>query len=335
MINNEKYKHILGCLIGVAAGDAMGMPTSMMSPETIRRYFPEYITDFQPAPNGHLLHHGMVAGQVTDDTQQTLLVADSIIANRRVDPEDIANRLIQWGEEIHAFDSMFVGPSTLRALYAIRSGKSIKESGPTGDTNGATMRIAPVGIFGQGDLDKTLDNVENACLATHNTNIAIAGSAAVAMAIGCGISGEKDIDLIIAKALMAVENGMHRGNIWYGASIIQRTQLALKIISQNSTRETIMRDLYDIIGSGVQISETVPLCLAVFKMSKGNPIDAIEITTNLGGDCDTTSAIVGSICGAYSGVSAFPAKWIEKLEEVNHINFQYYADRLCDVLENT
>ena len=129
--------------------------------------------------------------------------------------------------------------------------------------------------------------------------------------------------------------GMHRGNIWYGASIIKRTQLALNIISQNSTRETIMRDLYDIIGSGVQISETVPLCLAVFKMAKGDPVEAIEITTNLGGDCDTTSAIVGSICGAYSGVSAFPAKWIEKLEEVNRINFQYYADNLYVILENT
>jgi len=334
MVQNEKYNRILGCLVGVAAGDAMGMPTSMMSPETIRKYFPEYVTDFQTAPEGHLLHQGLIAGQVTDDTQQTLLVADSIIANRRVNPEDIAHRLIKWGEENHAFDSMLVGPSTLRALSAIRSGKSVKESGPTGDTNGAPMRIASVGIFGKGELDKTVDAVEQACLATHNTNIAISGSSAIAMAIGCGISGEKDIDLIIEKALTAAEKGMQRGNIWYSASIIKRTQFALNIIANNSNKETKMRDLYDIVGGGVQISETVPLCLAVFKMANGNPVEAIGITTNLGGDCDTTSAIVGSICGAYSGISAFPEKWIEKLEEVNHVNFQFYAEKLSEVLNN-
>ncbi|MDD5766455.1 MAG: ADP-ribosylglycohydrolase family protein, partial [Candidatus Marinimicrobia bacterium] len=237
MIQNKKYDRILGCLVGVAAGDAMGMPTSMMSPETIRKHFPEYVTDFQTAPEGHLLHQGLITGQVTDDTQQTLLIADSIIANGCVNPEDVALRLIQWGEDNHAFDSMLVGPSTLRALYAIRSGKSVKESGPTGDTNGATMRIASVGIFGHGDLEKTVDAVEKACLATHNTNIAIAGSAAIAMAIGCGISGEKDIDLIIQKAMSAAEEGMKRGNIWYGASIIKRTQIALDIVEDHSSRE--------------------------------------------------------------------------------------------------
>ncbi|MFA4906684.1 MAG: ADP-ribosylglycohydrolase family protein [archaeon] len=334
MNQNKKHDRILGCLVGVAAGDAMGMPTSMMSPETIRKFFPEYVTDFYPAPKGHILHQGLVAGQVTDDTQQTLLIADSIIANGCVDPEDVARRLIQWGEDNHAFDSMLVGPSTLRALYAIRAGKSIKQSGSAGDTNGAPMRIASVGIFGAGNLEKTVNAVEQACLPTHNTNIAIAGSSAIAMAIGCGISGEKDIDLIIKKAMLAAEKGMQRGNIWYSASIVKRTQIALDIVQNHSSREAQMRDLYDMVGGGVQISETVPLCLAVFKMARGNPVEAIGITTNLGGDCDTTSAITGSICGAYSGIGAFPKAWMKKLADVNHIDFEYYADKLFHILEN-
>jgi len=332
MTQNEKYNRILGCLVGVAAGDAMGMPTSMMSPETIRKHFPEYVTDFLQAPDDHILHHGLVAGQVTDDTQQTLLIADSIIANHRIDPEDVARRLIRWGEENHAFDSMLVGPSTLRALYAIKAGKSILQSGSAGDTNGAPMRIASVGIFGNSDLEKTVDSVELTCLPTHNTNIAIAGSAAIAMAIGCGISGEKDIDLIIQKAMSAAEKGMKRGNIWYGASIIKRTRIALDIIEDHSSREVQMRNLYDIVGGGVQISETVPLCLAVFKMAHGNPVEAIEITTNLGGDCDTTGAIVGSICGAYMGITAFPPRWIKILSDINQIDFHYYAKNLYNII---
>ena len=115
----------------------------------------------------------MVAGQVTDDTQQTLLIADSIIEKQKIDPEDIAARLIKWADEINAFTTMAVGPSSLRALYAIKEGKSVHETGSVGDTNGSVMRIGAVGIFGKGDLKRTVDAVEKACLPTHNTNIAI------------------------------------------------------------------------------------------------------------------------------------------------------------------
>jgi len=312
----------------VAAGDAMGMPTSMMSPEKIQQMFGSYVTDFLPAPAGHVIHDKMVAGQVTDDTQQTLLIADSIIEKGVIDPEDIARRLIEWGEEVDAFGSMAVGPSSLRALYAIRSGKSVYESGSVGDTNGAVMRIGAVGIYGRGELERTVDAVEKACLPTHNTNIAISGASAVAMAIGCGINGESDVDTIIMKALEAAELGMSRGNIWYGASIIERTKLALQIVSKDADREDIMKELYDIIGAGVQVSETVPTCLAITKLTNGDVVEGIQTAVNLGGDCDTIAAITGSICGAISGVDRIPEAWIEILEKVNPYDFDEYTEKL-------
>jgi len=329
---SDLKKKIKGCLVGVAAGDAMGMPTSMMSPETIKETFGNYITDFLPAPQGHVIHGKMVAGQVTDDTQQTMLIADSIIKRGFVDPEDIARRLIQWSDEINAFSSMAVGPSSLRALHAIKSGKSVYESGSVGDTNGATMRIAAVGIYGKGELQRTVDAVEKACLPTHNTNIAIAGASAVAIAIGCGINGETDVDSIIEKALKAAESGMQRGNTWYSASIIERTKLALDIVSKNAPKEIIMKELYDIIGAGVQISETVPTCLAITKMANGDVVKAIQIAVNLGGDCDTIAAITGSICGAISGIDRFPDEWVEILRKVNPYNFDDYTEKLYGVI---
>lgn len=306
----------------------MGMPTSMMSPSTIKQLFGHYITDFLPAPVGHVIHDKMVAGQVTDDTQQTMLIADSIIENEEIDPEDIARRLVKWGEEINAFGSMAVGPSSLRALYAIRSGKSVYESGSVGDTNGAVMRIGAVGIYGKGELERTVDAVEKACLPTHNTNVAIAGASAVAMAIGCGINGETDVGTIITKALEAAELGMSRGNIWYSASIIERTKLALQIVSKDAPKDKIMRELYNIIGTGVQISETVPSCLAITKMANGDIVEAIQIAVNLGGDCDTIAAITGSICGAISGIDRIPEAWAELLEKVNPYDFDDYTDKL-------
>ncbi|NHZ85300.1 MAG: hypothetical protein GWP19_05405 [Planctomycetia bacterium] len=329
---SELKKHIKGCLVGIAAGDALGMPTSMMSPLTIKQVFGKYVTEFLPAPEGHVIHDKMIAGQVTDDTQQTLLIADSIIDKEEVDPKDIAQRLIRWGEEIKAFETMAVGPSSLRALYAIRSGKSIYESGSVGDTNGAVMRIGAVAIYGKGEIKRTVDAVGKACLPTHNTNIAIAGASAVAMAIGCAINGESNVDVIIEKALEAAELGMSRGNIWYSASIIERTKLALKIVVKNAPKEDIMQELYDIIGAGVQVSETVPTCLAITKLTNGDVVEAIQTAVNLGGDCDTIAAITGGICGAISGIDKIPDDWIKLLEKVNPYNFDEYTEKLVNAI---
>ncbi len=323
---------IKGCLIGVAAGDAMGMPSSMMSPETIRQVF-GYIDHFLPAPPDHILHGGLPAGAVTDDTQQTFLLADSIIACQAIVPEDIARRLIAWAEANQAFSSMLVGPSSLRALAAIRAGKPIYESGRVGDTNGAAMRIAAVGIYGKGNLEQTVAAVEKACLPTHNTNVAIAGAAAVAQAIGLGLQGEVNLDKLIDGALEAARLGLQRGNRWYGASIMDRTNIAMKIISSVKDRHIQMEKLYDIVGTGVQMAETVPTSLAIVKLVNGDPVEGVITAANMGGDCDTIGAIVGAIGGAIRGANAFPKEWIELLQEVNGYDFDWYAGKLYELIK--
>ncbi|MDD5582696.1 MAG: ADP-ribosylglycohydrolase family protein [Candidatus Marinimicrobia bacterium] len=328
---NDILNRIKGCLIGVAAGDAMGMPSSMMSPQKIKKTFGK-IETFLPAPEEHLLHKGLKAAEITDDTQQTLLIADSIIAQREVDPEDIGKRLVAWCEKIGAFDNMLIGPSSLRALHAIRNGKSIYEAGNTGDTNGAVMRIAAVGIFCQGNLKQTVDAVEKACLPTHNTNIAIAGASGIAIAIGKGIMGEKNLTKIMPDVYEAIEIGMSRGVDWYSASIIKRLKLALGIVETSKSPEEAYRDLYEIIGAGVQIAETIPTCLAIANYVHANPVEGILASANLGGDCDTIGAITGAICGSIQGAKAFPTEWIEKLSAVNAIDFDSYAKNLYNVM---
>ncbi|RKY51895.1 MAG: hypothetical protein DRP93_09090, partial [Candidatus Neomarinimicrobiota bacterium] len=311
-MNNLKDK-IKGCLIGVASGDSIGMPSSMMSPEEIKKRFGT-IDTFLPAPEDHLIHKGMVAGEITDDTQQTLAIADSIIETGKVDPMNIARHLIKWGEDMGVFNSNIAGPSTLRALNMIRNGVSVEDSGKVGDTNGACMRIASVGIYGKGDMSRTLDAVENSCKATHNTNIAIAGASAVAIVIGKALQGEKDIDTLIQYAKEAVVLGMKRGNIWYSASIEKRIDWVLELIENAESKEQAMLDIYRYIGAGVQISETVPTCLGLIKLSEGDPVETVKIAANLGGDCDTIAAIAGSMAGAIAGAGAFSRAWIDKLE---------------------
>lgn len=325
-------ERIHGCLVGVAAGDAMGMPTSLMSPESIRATFDGEVEDFLPAPEGHVIHDGMVAGQITDDTQQTLLLADALIERGAVDSRDIADRLLKWAEDMGAFDSMLMGPSSLRALHSIRSGAPIEKSGVAGDTNGATMRIAPVGVYGNGELEKTVDAVAAACMPTHYTNIAIAGASAVAMIIGGGIRGVNDLDELLGTALQAVDLGMTKGNTWFGASIRTRTELALEIAGRSRDEPQVRTDLYEAIGAGVATTETVPVCLGMLRFANGRPVDAIRMAANLGGDCDTTASIVGGMCGAIAGISAFPSEWVDLLEEVNNLELEKYASKLAGIV---
>jgi len=324
----ELFKRIHGCLAGVACGDAMGMPTSMMSPESIRKAFPRGVDGFEGAPKGHPIHEGLVAGQVTDDTQQTLVVATAILEDGRVDPLGIARRLLDWAEGMNAFGSLLLGPSSLRALQAIKAGKSIEETGAFGDTNGACMRISPVGMIHPGDLERTVADVALSCLATHNTDIAIAGASAVACAIGAALRGVRSIDELIAIALTGARLGMSKGKPWIGASIAKRTQFALSLLQPQRTEKEVLQDLYDYIGAGVAITETVPVSLALVKYANGDPVKTITLAANLGGDSDTVAATAGSIAGAFAGIGAFPVEYITTIESVNHLGLDTYADRL-------
>jgi ADP-ribosylglycohydrolase len=318
------YKKTLGSLLGVAYGDAFGMPTSLWNPDMIHNCFPEGINKLLPAPLGHVIHNGMLAGQVTDDTQQTLLLADLFIEEKKFTRHGVAKKLLEWAKGLNAFESMILGPSSLKALKMIDSGVPVEETGTMGDTNGAAMKITPVGIVHPGDYDAVISDVAEICIPTHNTNIAIAGASAVACAVSAAMAG-KDINNLIDAAMYGAEEGMKLGRQWYGASIIKRTELALKIVRSGKTEREIWQDLYDYVGAGVAISESVPSALALVVYYKGDPLKTAYAAANMGGDCDTVGAIAGGMAGAYSGSDAFPDQIIKQLSSVNYIDFGKYA----------
>src|SRR5581483_5259622 len=95
-----------------------------------------------------------------------------------------------------------LGPSTKRAVEAVLAGTPPAEAGSAGTTNGAAMRIAPVGVavplpharttavaFTGNWLSALVDQVVRASYVTHNTGIALAGAAAVAAAVSAGVGG--------------------------------------------------------------------------------------------------------------------------------------------------
>src|SRR4029077_5044012 len=96
-----------------------------------------------------------------------------------------------WEETARARGSLdLLGPSTRLAIAALRDGADPAEAGRFGTTNGAAMRIAPVGVAVPcRDLAALVDSVVAASFVTHNTGVALAGAAAVAAAVSAGVGG--------------------------------------------------------------------------------------------------------------------------------------------------
>ena len=137
-----------GALYGLAIGDALGMPAQMLSRQQITARWGSLLTGFEPAPPGHPIAAGLPPGAVTDDTEQAVLLARMLIKGHgTLDPEEWAAALIGWERDVAERGSLaLLGPSTKRALAAVLAGTPPEEAGQHGDTNGAAMRIPPVGI---------------------------------------------------------------------------------------------------------------------------------------------------------------------------------------------
>ena len=199
----ETLTRARGALYGLAIGDALGMPTQMLSrAEIVRRWGP-LLPGFESAPPGHPIAGGMPAGTVTDDTEQAVLLARLLVKGRgRIDPHELAAALTEWERAMAERGSLdLLGPSTKRAVAAILAGVPPDEAGAVGTTNGAAMRVAPVGIamavidpgtrpgsaVPPADLSALVDRTVMASSVTHNTGIALAGAAAVAAAVSAGV----------------------------------------------------------------------------------------------------------------------------------------------------
>jgi ADP-ribosylglycohydrolase len=136
-----------GCLLGAAAGDALGMPTEGYTAYEIRSLFGQ-VRDMMPAPAGHF-HTGLLAGQFTDDTEETLILAESLIESFGFSPTRFADKLIAWGTAWTMDERLNrgVGFATRSAVESMIAGTSWQEAGLSIPTCGAAMRAAPIGYY--------------------------------------------------------------------------------------------------------------------------------------------------------------------------------------------
>jgi ADP-ribosylglycohydrolase len=293
------FEKASGCLVGAAIGDALGMPTEYISQRDLDTFYKGRVTDFEKATRGHPCSH-LNAGQYTDDTQQLMILAESLVENNGFDINYFGKKLGEWGHKCRTesgFDR-FSGGTSLSAALELYSGKSPYETGKPRPTCGSAMRVAPVGVWYH-NLPHELEK-----MAKISSQITHTHPAAV------------DAAVLISSVIANLLNGRTPSESVEQSKKLLVSDLNSKInyIINNHTKHPL--DVVKIIGASESVYETVPMALYCFLHTPLDFEQTVITAANLvPGDTDSIACIAGALSGACNGIAAIPDRFKLKLED--------------------
>ncbi len=274
----------LGCLVGLACGDALGGPVEFDSREQMDERFPDGLREFI---GGGWLH--LFPGEITDDTQMTLDVARSLCAHPGGNMQDLSDRFLEWRNS----DPKDIGNTTRDALDRLASGVPWDEAGeqthrargPRASAgNGAIMRCAPVALRCRNQPDQLRRISIDVSRITHANPLCIWASVAVDQALAQLLNDEA-IPVAIESSLAGIE--------------LDAVKAAAALATTGER---------DAIRSGGFVLDT--LTAAYWSLLRTDSFEEAVVTAvGLGGDTDTTGAVAGALAGAHYGYEAIPARW--------------------------
>lgn len=319
-----------GALVGGAIGDAMGMPASFLTREQIKNTY-GYIKDFlKPDDDVQKYHGSLEAGDITDDTMESIIVSKVLIEHNGFSEEAFNNEMKKWAIEQKMLESTVIGPSTRRYLTALIEGRDPKETSGKGNTNGSAMRAAPIGVKYYNDIAKCIEAAVASSLPSHGSKPAVAAACAVAVAVSGGVHGGYSPNEILNMAYDAALYGEKKGADITAPMVSKRIKLIESIV--DSVGEGSINDILDeiagVFGASMFAYESVPVALAIFYAVNGNAKEGILGAVNTGDDADTNGSICGNICGAYSGASGLPDEWKERVQKTSSVDFKTEAQKL-------
>jgi ADP-ribosyl-[dinitrogen reductase] hydrolase len=291
----DRYR---GCLLGLAAGDALGTTLEFKPPGSLQP-----ITDI--CGGGPF---SLKPGQWTDDTSMALCLAESLLQCNGFDPRDQMQRYWRWyqhGENSSTGACFDIGGTTRQALQDYhRTGQPYSGSNDEYSAgNGSLMRLAPVPLFFATTPDIAIPLSADSSRTTHGAAVAVDACRYFAGLILGAVLGKSKEDLLSAGFSPI-------------AGLWQSNPLS-PIIADIAVGSFKSKNPPAIKGSGYAAA-SLEAALWAFLHST-NFVDGALLAVNLGDDADTTGAIYGQLAGAYYGEAAIPADWCKKLHEHNRI----------------
>lgn len=309
-LQHDLEKHFIGALVGCAVGDALGAPLENWSRAEIAG-IADVTARFRP-------FRSYPTGQHTDDTQQTLAIARSIVETGGVAGAAIAGEFVELWQ---SGEIVGQGPVADRAVKRLIAGVSWWEAAIADDLalNGSAMRVSPVGLWNFDRTERLAEDARTSSIVTHRHPLAIAGAIAVATAVACAITArEIDTDrfLQLTSASIAPQSPEFANHILALANWLTLDETAaLEAIVDASGQSPLPRGF----GISVSVEPTVLASMYAFLMSPNDYPATVERAIRAGGDVDTTAAIAGAICGAHNGVDAIPEHLVASVKDSTEI----------------
>ncbi len=281
----EQGERFRGCLLGLAAGDAVGTTVEFRPRDSF-----EPVTDMVGGGPFHLQ-----PGQWTDDTSMALCLAHSLVETGGFDADDQMQRYLRWWRDgyLSSTGECFDIGNTISSALSRYLKTGVPYSGSTSPRsagNGCIMRLAPVPMFYWRDRAKAISYAAESSRTTHGTAECLDA---------CRLFGS-----IILKALA----GLSKEVVLFDNANLDLPSVKIRAIADGDYG---LKNRGQIRGSGYVV-ESLEAALWCF-LQTDTFEDAVLTAVNLGDDADTTGAICGQVAGAFYGQDAIPAKWREKL----------------------
>lgn len=291
----DRYR---GCLLGLAAGDALGTTLEFRAPGTFRPI--EDMTGGGP--------FGLRPGQWTDDTSMALCLAASLIESGGFDALDQMRRYVRWRDEGYMSSTGFcfdIGNTVSDALRRFTA-TSDPYSGATdrwSAGNGSLMRLAPVPMLYAADAEEAVERCADSSRTTHASDEAVDACRYYGGLLVSALNGTD-------KATLLSDGYSPVDGLW------QRAEPAggVAAVAYGSFKAL---QPPDIEGTGYVV-KSLEAALWAFHNSRDFREGAL-MAANLGDDADTTAAIYGQLAGAHYGASGIPEEWRAKLAMANQI----------------
>ena len=292
----------IGCLLGTAVGDSLGLPYEGLSPRRAGKLFPD-------TSKHHLLFG---KGMVSDDTEHACFVAQALIRSQgNVDEfqKQLARTLRWWLLALPAG----VGFATARAILKLWLGFSPRNSGVFSAGNGPAMRSPILGVAFAHDADALKRHVKACTEITHSDPKAYYAALAVAIAAGDGASD-------IARAGTSwPQDYLEKLRAFMPEDDAREFHELARRAARSAADDEPVAAFAEGSGSKNGISgysyHTVPCVLQVWFRQGDDFEQGLQEIIRAGGDTDTAGAIFGGIVGARAGKASIPASWLSKIME--------------------
>ncbi len=288
----------VGCLLGTAVGDALGLPYEGLSAKRAAILFPD-------ATKHHLIFG---KGMVSDDTEHACFVAQALIhsgGDVALFQKRLARSLRWWLLGLPAG----VGIATLRSILKLWLGFSPQKSGVFSAGNGAAMRSAVLGVAYGDDPERLKQFVKASSEITHSDPKAYYAALAVALAAHQSASDEipsPEQYLRTLKELLPQDDA---------DELHELLRQAVVSAGKGEPVTEFAKDLGSKKGISGYSYHTVPCVLQVWFGKPGDFANGLQEIIRVGGDTDTAAAIFGGIVGAKVGKAGIPDSWMTNIIE--------------------